>query len=169
MRVTGALIIALLTCNSFYYIVAGRTSEALDSSAWYVLLILFTLESARRVRGARMLELVRGARLVAAVAVGAAAAGYVMERAWLDATNIFLWIAVVALLEIEVRHPAAVERRRMLFTRAAIVLYSALAALVVIWLVRGSWMNAWDATLWLAAFGMLELNVLRTTPIEKSI
>lgn len=157
----SAAIFALLACNSVYYVVAGRASEALDSAAWYVLLILFALESTRRVRSPRMLAVVRGARLAAAAAVGTAAIGYVIEREWLDAANIFLWIAVVALLEIEVRHPAAIARRRAVFTRAATLLYSALAVLAAIWLARGAWMDAWDAALWLAAFGILELDVLR--------
>jgi len=160
----SAIIVALLACNSVYYVIAGRASEALDSLAWFALLILFMLESMRsvRLRSPCVLAAVRGARLVAAVAVGAAAYGYVTECEWLDATNIFLWIAVVALLEIEVRYPAAMAQRRTLYTRTAALLYSALAVLVVIWLVRGEWMDAWDAALWLAAFGILELDVLHT-------
>lgn len=167
----SVVIVALLACNTVYYIFAGRASEALDSAAWYALLILFTLESKRSVRGAGILAMVHSARIVAAAAVGAAAIGYVIEREWLDAANIFLWIAVVVLLEIEVRHPAAIAQRRTLFTRAATTLYAALAVLVAIWLARGDWMDAWDAALWLAAFGILELDVLRTTssPIHKVV
>jgi len=157
----SAAIVALLACNTVYYVVAGRASEALDSLAWFTLLILFTVESMHSMRSPRVLAAVRGARLVAAVAVGAAAVGYVTEREWLDAANIFLWIAVVALLEIEVRHPAAIVQHRTLFSRTAALLYSALAVLVVIWFVRGEWMDAWDAALWLAAFGILELGVLQ--------
>ena len=40
----GALIFGALACNTIYYIVAGRFSEALESVAWYALLILFVLE-----------------------------------------------------------------------------------------------------------------------------
>lgn len=157
-----SVIFPLLAGNSIYYVVAGRTSEALDSVAWFTLLILFTLESlyGNRMNSPRILAVVRGVRLLAAAAVGAAAIGYVTEREWHDAANIVLWIAVVALLEIEIRHPAAVARRRALFTRTAVVFYSTLVALVVIWLARGEWMDAWDAALWFAAFGVLELDVL---------
>lgn len=168
----SAFILALLACNSTYYLIAGRASEALDSVAWFVLLILFMLESARaaRLASSGALRIVRAARLVAAVAVGAAAIGYVSEREWLDAANIFLWIAVVALLESEVRYPAAVARRRRAFTGAATLLYSGLAALAAVWLARGEWMDAWDAALWLTAFGVLELDLLRASePKNKSV
>ena len=83
------------------------------------------------------------------------------EKEWLDAANLFLWIAVVTLLETEVRRPTALSAHRKAFTTTAVLLYAALGVLVVIWLARGEWMDAWDAALWLSAFGILELEVLR--------
>jgi len=62
-----------------------------------------------------------------------------------------------------VRAPQAVERRRESFLIAAVVLYSALFFLVPAWLLQGEWLDAWDATLWLAAFFAIELNVLQRT------
>jgi len=167
----SVFILALLACNTVYYVMAGRASEALDSVAWYALLILFMLESARVVRAGspRLLQVVRGLRLAAAVAVGAAAVGYVVEREWLDAVNIILWIAVVILLEAEVRYPASVARRRAAFTAAAALFYSGLAVLVAVWLARGEWMDAWDAALWLAAFGILELDLLHGAAPNKKL
>jgi hypothetical protein len=165
----GAIIVALLACNTIYYLIAGRASEALDSVAWYTLLILFTLESSRVALDTRKLALVRGARIIAVAAVAAAAVGYVLEHEWLDATNIFLWIAVVVLLEAEVRRPSAIASRPMLFSVLAILLYSALTVLVVIWLTRGEWMDAWDAALWLAAFGVLELGLLHAADKRKIV
>jgi hypothetical protein len=99
-------------------------------------------------------------RIVAAAGVLAAAVGYLTERAWLDAANAWLWIAVVVLLEVEVRQPAAVARRRESFLIAAVVLYSALLMLVPVWAWQGEWLEAWDAALWLSAFFAIELNVL---------
>jgi hypothetical protein len=159
----GVVIFALLACNTVYYVTAGRFSEALESVAWYALLILFMLETARPrlSRRAWALAAVRGARLIATLAIGASAVLYVREKEWLDASNLLLWVAVVALLEVEVWRPAAVAASRRAFTATAVVLYSALAGLVVVWLVMGKWMNAWDASLWLIAFGSLEADVLR--------
>ncbi|MEQ1776567.1 MAG: hypothetical protein ABL891_22515 [Burkholderiales bacterium] len=158
-----AAIFALLACNTIYYIVAGRFSEALESVAWYALLILFLLEAARAQRplSSHALAVIHGLRLLATLAILASAVLYVREKEWLDATNLFLWVAVVALLEIEIRRPAAVAVHRKLFTVTAALLYAALGILVVIWLTRGEWMDAWDAALWLAAFGVLEMDLLR--------
>jgi hypothetical protein len=69
---------------------------------------------------------------------------------------------VVALLELEVRRPPLVARRRRVFTAVAAALYAALALLVGVWAWRGDWLDAWDALVWLAAFAMIELDVLRT-------
>lgn len=159
----GALIFGALACNTIYYIVAGRFSEALESVAWYTLLILFHLEITRLQVAALpwARTAIRAGRVAATVAIAITAVLYVREQEWLDATNLFLWIAVVTLLEIEVRRPASVTMHRKAFTTVAVTLYLGLGALVLTWLVIGKWMNAWDATLWLAAFGLLELNVLR--------
>jgi hypothetical protein len=152
----------LLACNTAYYLIAGRASEALESLAWYTLLLLFALEAARNHhrRSGKALALMRGARALATVAITVSAVLYVREKEWLDAGNLFLWIAVVALLEVEVRHPARVAAQHRAFAVTAAVLYSALGILVLIWLVRREWMDAWDAALWLAAFGVLELGLL---------
>ena len=49
-----------------------------------------------------------------------------------------------------------------MFTAVAAALYAALALLVGVWAWRGDWLDAWDALVWLAAFAMIELDVLRT-------
>lgn len=159
---TQVAIIALLACNTIYYLVAGRVSQALDSVAWYALLMLFLLETLRvRPLTVRALTVNHGLRLLATLAIAASAVLYVREREWLDATNLLVWVAVVALLEIEIRRPAVVAAQRKAFTFTAGILYAVLATLVVVWLARGKWMDAWDATLWLAAFGLLEMDLLR--------
>lgn len=67
---------------------------------------------------------------------------------------------MVALLEVEVRHAAAVARLRAWFARAAAALYSGLGALALAWIWQGEWFDAYDALLWLVAFVTLEINVL---------
>jgi hypothetical protein len=159
----GWLILGLLACNTTYYLFAGRLSEALESLAWYALLILFKLESARSHshRKAQALQLMRGVRLLASCAIVVTAVLYLLEQEWLDAINLSLWVAVVAMLEIEVRHPAAVAARHRAFARTAALLYSGLGVLVLVWLTRKEWMDAWDAAMWLTAFGLLELKLLQ--------
>lgn len=160
-RLFKAAAFALLAANLALFALLGRPNEIVDAAAWLVLLVLFELETAHGARlSARQVRLVHGLRLLAAAGVLAAAAGYLLESEWLDAANAWLWVAVVVLLEIEVRFPAAVGRRRESFLIAAVVLYSALLLLVPVWAWRGEWLDAWDATLWLAAFFAIELNVL---------
>ena len=157
-----AVVFALLAWNTAAYLHAGTTSEALDSTAWLVLLVSFELETRLGKRWGEGLgnTVIRGSRLVAATALVAATIGYVQALEWLDAINVGLWVAVVALLEFEVRRPDALMRHRSSFAAAAIVLYAGLVALVAAWLWRGEWFDAYDAALWLVAFATLEMDVL---------
>ena len=158
-------IFVLLGTNAAGYAWFGRPTEAIDSFAWLTLLALFELETAypRRMAGPKIAALVRAGRLIAAAAVIMAAIGFIQEGEALDAVNALLWIAVVILLEFEVRYLDAVNRHRWLFVGIAGSLYSGMAVLVLIWAWRNEWLDAYDALLWLAAFVALELNVLRTS------
>ena len=156
---------ALLACNTAYYLFGGAWTKALDALAWLTLLALFALETGfnTRFRGRIAIAAIRGGRLAAAAAVGAAAIGYAVQGEWLDAVNTALWIAIVVLLEYEVRHPAAVARQRGWFTAMAATLYAGLVALVLVWAWRGAWFDAYDAALWLTAFAMIEMDVLQVS------
>lgn len=158
-------IVALLAVNAVYFTVAGTASEALDAGAWLALLILFEVETAYPgwLRSGPRRLLVRAARLAAAGAVVAAAAGHLYEDDLLDAVNSALWIAVVLLLEVEVRLPQTVARAPRAFVMTAATLYSSLGLLVIVWAASGAWFDAYDAALWLIAFAALELDVLRLT------
>lgn len=153
---------ALITANTGFYLYAGSPAKALDALAWLVLLVLFALETGSRAHrhSASVTLAVRTVRLAAAIGVCAAGIGYVIERDSLDAVNTALWIAVVILLEIEVRRPRDVARYRAAFTLTAAVLYAGLALLVPVWAWRGEWFDAYDALLWLAGFAAIERDVL---------
>jgi hypothetical protein len=155
------VVFALLASNAAIYAGTGTGNEALDSAAWFVLLVLFEVETGfgtvMQHRGAA--HLVRFIRFVAALAIATAALGYVRDGEWLDAINGALWIGVVALLEFEVRWPGAVAAHRAAFLAVACALYGALAAVVLVWAWQGEWFDAYDALLWLVAFVAIELNV----------
>jgi hypothetical protein len=155
-------VFALLVGNTAYYLYAGTLSKGLDAAAWLVLLALFALETgfAVHVRTPRAAIALRAGRLVAAVGICAAGIGYVFERDLLDALNTVLWIAVVVLLEFEVRRPREIARFRAAFTATAAALYLGLAILVLIWVSRAEWFDAYDALLWLIAFATIEMDVL---------
>lgn len=158
-----AALFTLLGFNAAVYIVAGRGTEALDALAWFSLLLLFELETRCPQwtcirRHAIALDLLR---LIAAGAVLWAAMSFVREREWLDAANAWLWIGVVAVLELEVRAPAWIARHRQFAIVVSVSLYAALTLVAIAWLAQGEWFDGYDAVLWIAAFALLELDLLR--------
>jgi hypothetical protein len=154
-------VFALLALNTGIFLRSGTFSAGLDSIAWLTLLALFELETGfgHVLRAGPAIAAVHGVRFAALAAVGAAAAGFLYNKEWLDAANSGLWIAVVALLELEIRRPATVAVHRARFTATAATLYSGLGALVLVWLWRGEWFDGYDAALWLVAFATIERNV----------
>lgn len=150
-----------LAVNLAVFAWRGERTEALESGAWLALLLMFDLECRRPewLHAARRRAL-DALRCVAVVAVIAAEAAYVLDEDWLDAANAALWIAVVLLLEAEVRRPLWAARHGALVKTLAGTLYAALGALVGAWLWRGEAFDAWDAALWLAAFVLLERRAL---------
>ncbi len=157
-----AAVFALLALNTAAYLASGTPSEALDSLAWLALLVSFELETrfAGRFREGRMNTAIRVVRMAAAAALVIALMGYVRSGEWLDTVNVGLWIGVVALLEFEVRRPDDVTRHRKGFVAATSALYAGLVGLVLAWLLRGEWFDAYDAVLWLVAFATLEMGLL---------
>ncbi|MEO7728355.1 MAG: hypothetical protein ABIS45_13965 [Burkholderiales bacterium] len=156
------VVFALLICNTAYYLVAGTPSKGLDALAWLLLLMLFVLETgfSGRLYTPGIAVAVRIARIIAAIGVCAAGAGYLVEQDSLDAINSGLWIAVVILLEVEVRRPRAVAHHHIWFAATAGALYTGLAVLVLSWAWRNEWMDAYDALLWLIAFAAIEMDLL---------
>jgi hypothetical protein len=158
----NAVLFALLAANTAYFAIAGTVSKAIDASAWLVLLALFQGEThfEAHVRSAGRKRVLRAVRLAAGAGVVFAAVGYIVENNALDALNSALWIAVVVLLEMEVRYRETVQRARLAFSLLAACLYGALALIVVVWTVRGQWFDAYDALLWLVAFATIEVNLV---------
>jgi len=151
----------MLAWNTAMFVYGGTFSEGLDSIAWLVLLALFELETGAAQASGKQAAAIHAARLAAATAIPVAAVGYFLDQEWLDAINSVLWIAVVAILEFQVRFAAAAARYRALTTTAAGSLYCGLGAIAVVWLWRADWFSAYDALLWLLAFVTIEINVLQ--------
>lgn len=166
-RVKAALFV-LLACNTAVFFFTGTLSEVLDAAAWLTLFALFELETGYgdRFQQEPAQSAIRAIRLAAAAAVIAATIGYIAEGDMLDTLNSGLWIAVVMLLELEVRRPHFISARRGAFTAAAAALYCGLGILILIWAWQGAWFDAYDALLWLTAFMAIELNILRWPRIE---
>jgi hypothetical protein len=156
------VLFGLLAADTCYYLYAGTLAKGLDAAAWLLLLALFAVETgfAQRVRSVRVATVLSTLRLTAAIGVCVAGVGYLMAHDTLDTINTLLWIAVVVVLECEVRWPRAVARFRRTLSASAAALYAGLAMLVLIWAWRGEWFDAYDALLWLIAFATIEMDVL---------
>lgn len=157
------VILALLAIDAALYAVFDTPSTAIDAAAWLILLLLFEWETELRGRwrGNWLASAIHVTRIVAILGIGIAAIAFVREDAWLDAVNSALWIAVVVLLEVEMRLPLLVALRPSLFFAMAAALYCALAALVLAWAWRSEWLDAYDAMIWIVAFAIIEMDVLR--------
>jgi hypothetical protein len=160
----------LLAGNALIYAGSGTGNEALDSIAWFVLLVLFEIETAfgAVMQNRAAASVIRLIRFLAALAIAGAALGYMRDGEWLDAINAMLWIGVVALLEFEVRYPVAASAQRTALLAVASALYSALATIVLVWAWQGEWFDAYDALLWLVAFVTIELDVLQASRREST-
>ena len=156
------LLFALLGANTIYFGATGATSKFVDAAAWLTLLALFLAET-RGIRGERARSIVRALRLLAAAGVFAAVVGYVFDENVLDAANAALWIALVVLLEIELRFGGRAHRARHALRLALAAVYTGLAVLVVLWALREMWFDAYDAVLWLAAFVLLEHDIAQSS------
>ncbi|MFC3814794.1 hypothetical protein [Lysobacter sp. GCM10012299] len=165
------LVYALLAGDVVLYALYGRVTELIDTSAWFVLLLLFEWETGGWPLPRRWLPLLHGVRALAAVAVVVAVVGYALEQVWLDFANEMVWLGVIALLELEVRLPPDALRLHRLRRIAASLLYVALVGFMLTWAAMGiggqdphaAWLDTWDALLWLVAFVVIELNVFGFT------
>lgn len=156
-------IFTLLAVNAAIYAATGRVSETIDALAWFILLALFLAEGrcpqwTRVPRNAVVLKLLH---LMTAAAILWAAIAFLREREWLDALNAWLWIGVVAVLELEVRAPARIKQQRRLIITLSALLYAALGGIALVWLLQGEWFDGYDAVLWIIAFALLEQDLLR--------
>jgi len=82
--------------------------------------------------------------------------------AWTDIVNAAAWIGVVIVLEIEVRLQlrGGMSGKIMQVNKVVkLVLYALLLLAAVYWGFAGSFLDFWDASLWLFAFIFIELNV----------
>lgn len=82
--------------------------------------------------------------------------------AWVDVINSAVWLVVVIVLEIDVwlQEHNRFEGIALLASNAIkTVLYALLLLAAIYWGIKGSFVDFWDAFLWLVAFAFIELNV----------
>ena len=86
----------------------------------------------------------------------------IVRLAWIDVINSGVWLLVVLVLEVDVRlqeHNRYEGFVLRLSNTIKAVLYSLLLFAAIYWGFKGSFVDFWDAFLWLVAFVFIELNV----------
>jgi hypothetical protein len=156
-------VFTLLGINVLLFFSAETVTEGLDSLAWLGLLLLFELE-AREPRGKGTHPLLHTGRGVAYLAIAWCAIsyslpGYVGEYGRLDSLNAWTWIAIVMLLELDVRAERAAAWGPRLRRAAKPPLYGALLVYALLWGLGSSWLDFYDALLWILCFFTIELQL----------
>lgn len=152
------LILALLTSNAVIYAVVDTLTTAVDAVTWLILLVLYELESnnGELPVSEAILEKIRTG-LIAVIAL--VFFSYLHDSEWMDVGNSLLWFALITVMELEVRRPAMVLKHANLFWLLTITIFSGLIAMAGLWLWQQAWLDAYDAVLWVVAFGIIEVDL----------
>ncbi len=86
------------------------------------------------------------------------------QLAWADVINSFSWLLIVAILEIEVWYQLKQIIYQPLIKTCLFfktILYVAMFVCALYWGIDGSFLEFWDAMLWILAFVFIELNLFQ--------
>lgn len=152
------LILALLSLNAFLYAIFDSLSTGVDAITWLILLVIYELEtgSTSLSVSAKALNTIR--TVLIAIIIGVFFS-YLSESRWLDVFNSLLWFALIAMMEVEVRYPELILRHATLSWLLTIGIFLGLLAMAGLWLYDRAWLDAYDALLWIAAFGLIEVDI----------
>lgn len=154
------LILALLSINAVAYAVVDTLTSTVDATTWLILLVLYELETYgnRLPVTEKALGRARTALIMLIVWVFFS---YFNDSEWLDVANSLLWFALIALMELEVRRPELVIRHATACWILTVGIFTGLLAMAGIWLWQQAWLDAYDALLWITAFGFIEADLVQ--------
>lgn len=154
------VIVTLLTANVVIYALTDTLASTIDAAAWLLLLLLYELETVNRDQLAITTAMLDKIRLGLIMVIAAVFLAYMFQQEWLDVSNALLWYVLIAILEVEVRYPALFNRHARAFIGSAALIFLALIIMVVLWLIAGQWLDAYDATIWIVAFVLIEVDIV---------
>ena len=88
----------------------------------------------------------------------------VQKLGWVDVANAVAWLLVVLIFQIEIslkQLDKLTKFRFALCTGGKIFLYFVLTADAIYWTIYSAFIDSWDAWVWLVAFVLIDLNLLR--------
>ena len=160
-------IVLLIMLNAVIYVLADTLTNAVDALAWLSLLVLYELETYNVALIARIwLHRLRGFLIVVIVLVFIS---YVHSGEWLDVVNSALWFTLIALLELEVHWSDKVFKYQQSYWWVTVAVFAGLIMVVVVWAWQSAWLDAYDATLWIIAFGAIEADIFQVLQRKRPV
>ena len=153
-------ILSLLTLNTVLFLLTGGFVNAADSIVWLLLLVSYDLES-YNIKLPISIHALHQLRNIFVCFIAMIFFGYLMQGDILGAANSLLWLALLVLLELETLKPNWKNANQTVYWAATALVFIGLVALVFIWVSLGAWLDAYDAALWITAFGIVEADLLR--------
>lgn len=159
--IAGVIILVLLLINALAFIASGEVNDGIDGLGWLWLLLVYFLKAEQR--GLAFVEhrLVGWLNSGVLLAIVFAELSFIVEESWLDVCYSLQWLAVIALFEWESRFPVSVILQPRLFRALGAGIFITMMILIGLWMLRGDWLNAYDAVLWSLAFVLIELQLLK--------
>ena len=159
-------ILLLLSLNIVLFSLFDSITSAVDALSWVALLVMYELEaigSSKFITGNAQQNIRNG--LIAVIAL--VFLKYLYDQEWLDIINGSLWLVLIGLLEMEIRWPEKIAANNQLFWLATITVFIGLLGMVAIWLWQSAWLDAYDAALWITAFGLIEVDIFRFLQLKQ--
>lgn len=154
------LLFFLLCLDAGLFLWRGEWNDGFDCLAWILLLWLYRLELQPAKRTISWGKRLRWMRALLVGVVAFAELSYLLEEAWLDGVYAVEWLLVIGLFEIETRYPFWVRPRQRLFRFLGAILFLSMVLVIILWIVRSEWFNAFDALLWSLVFLLIDLDGL---------
>lgn len=147
--------------------------KAVDQVGWLLILGVFEWETRSPAADGGRRRLIGwpvGVELLGYSFAMFALANYWHDRLWIDVTNAIVWLAISAMIWLDILHPVAADtpaHRRRNIIKAA--LYAMTFACAVLWGAEGAALDFYDAALWILCFFAIEMNLLRIGPPKRRV
>ena len=159
-------ILLLLSLNIILFSLFDTLTSAIDALSWVALLVMYELEALGSTKfiAKRTQQTIRN---VLIVVIALVFLKYIYDQEWLDIINGSLWLVLIGLLELEIRWPDKIAAKPQLFWLATVAVFTGLLGMVAAWLWQSAWLDAYDAALWITAFGLIEVDIFQFLQLKQ--
>lgn len=162
-RAFKALVYAAVLANVGAFMWAADdllAPKAIDQIGWVIILGVFEWETSRLPSGVPLTRISLPAlawELAGYACALYALSHYVAIRDPVEIGNALAWLAISALIWVDLFHPDTARSWRRGLLRG--LLYATTLACALWWGITGAWLDFWDAAIWIVCFFVIELNI----------